>query len=92
MKDYIFTFLRWIYKIKLDIIKANLTNADLSVLCTSTGNANYIKSISVATTPIGAGNGSIGKAGDFYFAADASVYFKTSDVSTSWVRFAGASV
>ena len=65
---------------------ANLTNADLSVLCTSTGNANYIKSISVATTPIGTNKGSIGKAGDFFF-VDSSVYFKTSDASTFWVKF-----
>jgi len=65
---------------------ANLTNKDLTVLCTSTASNQYIKSVSVASTPLVAGGGLLGKAGDF-FQVGARSYFKTGDASTSWVGF-----
>ena len=65
---------------------ANLTNSDLSVLCTSTANWQYIKAQLVAATPVS--NLGVGKAGDYWYEAgankDSSLHFKT---STGWVSF-----
>ena len=71
---------------------ANLTNKDLSIICTSTGNWQYIKSQYVTSSPVG--NLSIGKEGDFFWVEgankDGSLNFKT---SSGWVSFiADASV
>ena len=54
------------------------TNSTLSILCTSTGSAQYIKAQEAAAQPTSNG---IGKQGD-YFAVDASFYWKT---SSGWI-------
>jgi len=60
---------------------ANLSNADLSLYCTSTGYPGYVKATEVASTP--SGDPGIGNQGD-YFYVDPSFYFKVS--STVWVQ------
>ena len=64
----------------------NLTNEDLSLICTSTGNWQYIKQKFVASSPITAP--SLGKEGDWWYVAggnkDSSLMFRT---SSGWVTF-----
>ena len=73
---------------------ANLTNADLSVLCTSTGSKQYLKGQALTSSP--QANPSIGKAGDWYYGGvavasvtsnDPSLYMKVANASgvESWV-------
>jgi len=62
---------------------ANLSNKDLSFLCTSTGYPGYLKAVEVASNPVG--NPGLGKQGD-YFSSDPSLYFKT---SSGWIRIPG---
>jgi len=66
---------------------ANLTNADLSVLCSSTGSKQYLKGQALTTSPVG--NTSIGKAGDWYYAGVAAASITSQD-SSLFIKVANA--
>ena len=63
---------------------ANLSNKDLSVICTSTGNPDYVKSVKVpASVPASDLSSTIGRQGDWAY-IDPSLYVKVS--STVWTQ------
>ena len=62
---------------------ANLSNKDLSVICASTGNPNYVKAVNVPITLPSELTSVKGRQGDWAY-LDPSVYVKVS--STVWVQ------